>query len=191
MIKALIFDFAGVITVRDAYWEWIKEKDLEGKRAIFQRLSEDVDRAYITHEQFVNAFAKEMDVPPESVWAGIQARFALNEELVLLIGQLKKKYKIGLLSNFTYPWISELLKEYDLYECFDEILISSREKMIKPDPQFFQRMLDALGVEANEAAFFDDKQANVDAAEKMGIHAFLFTTNDQFRSDLRDFETIE
>ena len=63
--------------------------------------------------------------------------------------------------------------------------------MIKPDPQFFQRMLDALGVEANEAAFFDDKQANVDAAEKMGIHAFLFTTNDQFRSDLRDFETIE
>jgi epoxide hydrolase-like predicted phosphatase len=184
MIKAFIFDFAGVITTTDPYWQWIREKNLEEKRAVFQRLSEDVDRAYITHEQFLTAFAKEMGTPKETVWPEIKARNILNQELIALIIELKKKYKIGLLSNFTYPWISELLEEYDLRQYFDELLISSQEKMIKPDPQFFYKMLERLDVEPQEAVFADDKQSNVDGAKKLGIHAFLFTTTEQFKKDL-------
>jgi putative hydrolase of the HAD superfamily len=186
VIKAFIFDFAGVIITTDAYWQWIQEKGSQEKKEIFQRLSEDVDRAYITHEQFVADFAREMNVPKETVWPEIQARCALNHELISLIGELKGKYRIGLLSNFTYPWISELLKEHRLYGYFDDILISSQEKLIKPDPRFFRKMLNLLGVEPHEAIFFDDKQPNVDAARKLGILAFLFTTNHQLRIDLQN-----
>lgn len=186
MIKALIFDFAGVITTKDAYWEWVRERGPEEKRVVFQRLSEDVDRAHITHEQFVADFAREMGVSQKIVWPEIKKRFVVNNELVSLISTLKKKYKIGLLSNFTYPWISALLKDHDLSGCFDEILISSQEKMIKPDPRFFNKMFDLLGVEAQEAVFVDDKQSNVDGALKLSTHALLFTTNNRFAKDLRD-----
>jgi len=186
MIKAFIFDFAGVITTKDVYWDWIREKKLEGKKEIFERLSQDVDRASITHERFIADFAREMGVPEETVWPEIRKRFLVNNELVSLIGTLKKKHKIGLLSNFTYPWISELLKEYNLHGHFDEILISSEEKMIKPDPKFFNKMFGLLGVEPSEAVFLDDKQSNVDGALKLGMKALLFTTNDQFAKDLVD-----
>jgi len=186
MIKAFIFDFAGVITTTDAYWQWIGERNLDGKKAVFQKLSEDVDRAHITHQEFVTGFAREMSVAEETVWPEIKTRFLLNGELISLIVELKKQYKIALLSNFTYPWISELLKEHHLQEYFDEMLISSEEKMIKPDPQFFYKMLEALNIEPNEAVFLDDKPSNVEGAKKLGIHAFLFTTNEQFKSDLQN-----
>ncbi len=186
MIKAFIFDFAGVITTTDAYWQWIGERNLEGKRAIFQKLSEDVDRAAITHEYFVENFAKEMDVPVNTVWPEIESRFSPNNELLQLVGTLKERYKIGLLSNFTEPWISGLLEKYTLSPYFDEILISSKEKMIKPDPRFFHAMLDRLGVRAPQSVFVDDKQTNVDAARELGMHAFLFTTNAELRDDFRN-----
>lgn len=186
MIRAIIFDFAGVITTTDPYWQWINEKNLKEKGAIFQKLSEDVDRAHITHEQFLAEFARQIDVPKEKVWPEIRSRFLLNNELISLIIELKKEYKIGLLSNFTYPWIAKLLMEYNLRQYFDELLISSEERMIKPDPRFFHKMLDLLNVKAQEAIFVDDKQPNVDGAKKLGIHTFLFTSNAQFRDDLRN-----
>jgi len=186
MIKALIFDFAGVITLKDAYWDWLHEniKDLGSKRHIFEKLSADVDRAAITHEEFLNGFAEAAGIKAEEVWPNLKERFVPNEELIANIRELKKKYKIGLLSNFTYPWLKELLDELDLYECFDHTLISSQEKIIKPDPRFFHKMLGLLGVRAEEAMFFDDKQSNIDGAQHLGIHAFLFTTNEKFKEDL-------
>ncbi|MDP2598589.1 MAG: HAD family phosphatase, partial [Candidatus Liptonbacteria bacterium] len=162
-----------------------RERGLENKWDIFQKLSEDVDRAHITHEQFVADFAREIGVPERTVWPEIRARFLLNHGLMDIVVELKKRYKVGLLSNFTHPWLSELLREYDLRKHFDEVLISSQEKMIKPDPRFFQKMLGLLGAEAAESVFIDDKQTNVDGAKNLGIHALLFTTNKQFRNDLR------
>jgi epoxide hydrolase-like predicted phosphatase len=186
MIKALIFDFAGVITTTDAYWQWISEniKDLESKKAVFQKLSEDVDRAAITHEEFLAGFAKAAGIRANEVWPKIKTKNAINKELVSLIQELKKEYKIGLLSNFTYPWLSELLEEFNLYKYFDHVLISSQEKIIKPDPRIFRKMLALLGTEAKRSVFFDDKEANVRAAEALDIHSFLFTTNEKFKKDL-------
>src|SRR5947207_1907882 len=60
MIKAFIFDFAGVLTIKDAYWDWLEEnvENLKEKRHIFQKLSEDVDRAEISHDAFLTGFAE-------------------------------------------------------------------------------------------------------------------------------------
>ncbi len=43
----------------------------------------------------------------------------------------------------------------------------------KPDPVFFEFCLEAAGVEPAAALFLDDQQANVDAAEGLGITSLL------------------
>lgn len=186
MIKGLIFDFAGVITQEDAYWGWIGDrvKDLEAKRSIFQKLSEDVDSAAISHKEFIDGLADAAGASRETVWPEIKKRFSLNEELLDDIAFLKRFYKTGILSNFTDPWISELLEEYGVCKHFDEILISSSEKMIKPDPRFYHKILKVLNLQPEEAIFFDDKERNVSGAQKIGMQAFLFTTNEKFKADM-------
>ncbi len=112
----------------------------------------------------------------------------MNDELVGTIRALHGIYKTGLLSNFTFPWLDELLTEYALRPHFDHVLISSLEKMIKPNPEIFHEMLRRMGVAPEEAMFFDDKAPNVDAARALGLHAFLFTDNDTFKKDLLSFD---
>ncbi|MDP3697003.1 MAG: hypothetical protein Q8R55_03135 [Candidatus Taylorbacteria bacterium] len=60
MIKALIFDFAGVIGV-DGYWVWLRENvpHIEEQRPFFQKISEEVDKGIITNKDFVGQIAKE------------------------------------------------------------------------------------------------------------------------------------
>lgn len=103
-----------------------------------------------------------------------------------LASELKKKYKIGLLPNASNILRDEILGKYDLEKYFDEIVISSEVKHIKPEPEMVEEIIRRLGVKNNEVVFFDDHQKNVDAAEKLGIESFLYESNEKLVEDLKN-----
>ena len=109
MIKAIIFDFAGVIGT-DGYWVWLKEnvKDIENKIAHFQELSEKVDRGTITNKEFVDSLSQKTGIDSKEIWPAVFERIIINNGLLEYIRKLKANYKIGLLSNFTYEWLDEI-----------------------------------------------------------------------------------
>lgn len=185
MIKAVIFDFAGVV-VPDVYWNWLETNvpDIARKREYFEKLSYDADRNIISTEEFEEGIAKETSLKQEEVWTIFREHFLANKDLLALIKNLKHKYKIGLLSNFTHGWIEELISIHNLQEYFDEILISSDHKIAKPEPAFFKKAVELLRVRPEEAVFFDDRQENVDAGNALGIKSFLYTDLAGFKKDL-------
>ena len=188
MIKAIIFDWAGVFAV-DGYWVWLRKNisDIENKQKYFQELSEDVDSAKIPHSEFMRILSLESKKTENQVWQEIKKEIILNQELIAFIKKIKKKYKIGLLSNFTFSWLNEILTENNLWELFDENVISSQYKMIKPNSEIFEKILEKLNIKPEEAIFIDDRQMHVDGAEKVGIKSFLFKNNEQLVSDLQKF----
>lgn len=187
MIKAFIFDFAGVIGA-DGYWIWLREKlpELENKKTYFQEISEKVDRGDITNKKFVELIAKATNASIETIWKEIYEKITINKKLLNYIEELKKKYTIGLLSNFTFEWIDELFLKHNLSQYFEEIIISSRLKIIKPDPKIFEKMINLLKIDKSEAVFIDDRQYNVDAANKFGIKSLLFISNDKLKKDIKN-----
>ncbi len=187
MIKAILFDFAGVIGT-DGYWVWLKEKvpDLEKKRYYFQTLSEKIDLGSITNQEFIEGVAKGVNLPGGIIWKEIFKKIVINTELLGLISLLRKKYRIGLLTNYNYKWMNELLELYKLNKYFDVKVISSLCKMIKPDKEIYLKTLNFLKIKEEEALFFDDRQKNVDGGENAGIKSFIFTTNQQFKEDLKN-----
>jgi|SRR3989339_223948 len=191
MIKAILFDFAGVIGA-DGYWIWLKEKvlDLEDKKSYFQSLSEKIDRGDITNKEFIEAVAKESKSSLKIVWPEIFKKIIINAELLNLISQLKKKYRIGLLTNYNYIWMKELLKFYKLDKYFDVKVISSFYKMIKPNKEIYLKTLELLKVKPEEAIFIDDRLHNVDGGENAGIKSFLYTTNQKLKEDLKSCRII-
>lgn len=186
MIKAVIFDFAGVVGV-DGYWAWLEDRipDLDKHRADFHEVSVKADRAEISTSEFVAFVAGRVGLPPEVAAREMISRFVINHDLVRLITSLKSQYKTGLLSNFVYEWLENILEANDLYRLFDSVIISSRVKMVKPDKEIYELACSKLGIMPSEAVFIDDRQGNIDAAIQCGLHGLLFKDIPSLESELR------
>lgn len=184
-LKGILFDFAGVIA-SDGYWVWrhenVKLSDEIDK--YFMEISEQVDSAQITNNEFARLISEKSGLPIEKIWPEIKKRIIVNNELLEYMTELKKTYRIGLLSNYTYEWLDELFAEHDLAKYFDSKFISSRHGVIKPDPKAFYKALELLGTNKEETVFIDDRQYNVDAGNSLGLKSLLFTSNDQLRKDI-------
>ena len=62
-------------------------------------------------------------------------------------------------------------------ELFDELYLSYRMRMRKPEPEIFQELLRCEGAEPQDCIFFDDSQENCDAARSVGIDAVKVERN--------------
>lgn len=187
MIKAIIFDFAGVIGT-EGYSLWAKEKKAQGietTSTYFHDISNRLDRGDITREEFTQDLSEKVGTDSKKIWGEMFAKIKINNELLSCIIKLKKNYKIGLLTNYNHLWMNKLFSIYKLEKYFDSKVISSLHKVIKPEKKIYQISLNLLQVKPEEAIFFDDRQRNIDGGESVGIKSFLFTTNSNLIKDLR------
>ncbi len=114
--------------------------------------------------------------------AGFWSSDRVDEDLLDFIQFLHTRYKTGLLSNAfgdTRPSVSVRFPR--LLEVFDVSLFSAEEGLAKPDPRFYQLMLERLGVKAEESIFVDDFPENIEGARALGIKGVHFKNPQQVR----------
>jgi epoxide hydrolase-like predicted phosphatase len=182
VIKAVIFDFFGVIC-SDEYWRFVKEdKNLKGK---FHDLADSVNKGDLSWPDFLHKIANETGQPIDEV-TRMYASEQINPEVVSYIDQLHKKYKTALLTNAAASFINSLVTKSHLDKVFDEIIISSEIGIIKPDPRIYEYTLDKLGVSAAGAVFIDDTVARVEGAGRLGIRAILYKNFLQMQRELEE-----
>lgn len=81
----------------------------------------------------------------------------LREGAVELLTEAGKKYRLGLLSNFTYgPVIHKSLRKIGIHQHFNSIIVSEEVGWRKPSPVIYQDMLLRLGVSTGEVLFIGD-----------------------------------
>lgn len=109
------------------------------------------------------------------------------EETVILLEQLKAsgRYKLYALTNWSNETFPIALMEYDWLQWFDGIVVSGKEKLRKPYPDFYQLLLDRYAIDKNNTIFIDDNIRNVKAAEEMGIETIHFQTSAQLEAELQ------
>lgn len=100
--------------------------------------------------------------------------------------RLHSHYKIYMLSN-TNPvmWNSKIADEFrkdghDREYYFDGIVTSFDAKAMKPAKAIFDTVVERFGIEPSETLFFDDSQANIEAAEKLGFKGWLVNPGTEF-----------
>lgn len=62
---------------------------------------------------------------------------------------------------------------------FDSLTFSCDVRVCKPERQIYLDCLEKLDADPSKILFLDDREANVRAAEALGLHAVLFTQPDQ------------
>jgi putative hydrolase of the HAD superfamily len=88
-----------------------------------------------------------------------------------MLGALKARYPLGLLSNFTHPPAARaILDALGIASFFDVVLISGEVGYCKPHASVFQLFLEELGVKPGELLYVgDDPGPDIDGACSMGI----------------------
>lgn len=97
------------------------------------------------------------------------------EESVALLAALRERgVRLLALTNWSQETFPVAMQRYAFLQWFEGIVVSGEEKLIKPDPRIYQRLLDRYGVDPATALYIDDSARNVAAAEALGMHGWWF-----------------
>lgn len=185
MVKAIVFDCFGVLTTEA--WLPFKAKYFANDPELLEKageLSNKANRGLISHFDFIEGVAKLAGISPESANAFISRNVA-DEELFKYIKVLKKKYKIGFLSNIAEDYLHRMFTE-DQLSIFDVIELSYKTGFIKPQVQSYKLIADKLDVEPKEALMVDDQQRNILGAKEAGMKGILYRDIDQFKQEIKE-----
>lgn len=103
---------------------------------------------------------------------GIWEQFDLDLEAVALVEEVRRLGVRCLLATNQQDHRVRFMREVHGYDdIVDGAYWSSEVGSMKPDPAFFEHILDDLGVPADRVGFVDDVPANVESAHSLGIRA--------------------
>ncbi|XP_030449441.1 uncharacterized protein LOC115671901 [Syzygium oleosum] len=92
--------------------------------------------------------------------------------------------KLAVVSNFDIR-LRKLLKDLNIVDLFDAVIVSSEVGYEKPDPGIFKAALDQLRVEPNRAVHIgDDEKADKHGAAVVGIDCWLWGRDVETFSDI-------
>jgi 2-haloacid dehalogenase len=87
------------------------------------------------------------------------------------------------ITNFGAEFWDNFRPTQPIFDHFRDIIVSGREKLIKPDPAIYQLALHRFALAPGEGLFIDDNIDNVMAARANGFVAHHFTDAQTLRSD--------
>lgn len=200
MIKAIVFDYGGVIELKEGsltklicdYLNISKETLLESYFSFNHLVNTGLKTRLEVYELTVRKLGFG-DKQVQDVFKIIEKRDqtrTLNLELIEIIKDLKTRgYKVAILSNYSVALRQKLIDE-GLHDLFDEIVISAEVGFQKPQPEIFDVLFKRLGMNSNEIIFIDDTDQSLLGHETIGYLPIKFKNNEQFKTDLSKLLTL-
>lgn len=198
MIRNIILDIGRVLVA----WEpeeamqklGMSEEDIrEVSDVLFsQGAWNEVDRGVMTDEELLRFFIEKAPKQEENIklfWENVGTAIRQFEYSLPWIRALKKSgYHVYILSNYgshTY----EATKENGLsfLSEIEGIQFSYQVKMIKPDLEIYQDLLQRFSLIPEECIFIDDLVANIEGAKKAGINGIVFKGFEETREALKEY----
>lgn len=194
MIKAIIFDIGGVL---------LRTEDKKPRQQLEKRLGLAVGEAeHLVFNSEMGQMAQNGTITDSELWAWIGEHLDLNrdelaafqnafwggdvldERLVDTIRLLKLAYKTAVISNATDDLVANLTR-HRFADAFDLIVGSATEKVMKPNAAIYERTLERLGIQPDEAVFVDDFAHNIAAAKAIGIQTIHFNPHTNLVAELQ------
>jgi len=184
LIKAIIFDFDGLIVDTESAW-YEAFKDVFRQYGVdlplslwgkcigttfeafdpFDYLEEQLKRN-IDREAVVRQTKERHDV--------LMATRGLRPGVRQYLETAKqRRFGIGLASSSNRNWVEPYLKQYGIIQYFDAILTADNVKKVKPDPELYLKALSSLNVKGEEAVAFEDSLNGLRAAKAAGLYCVV------------------
>lgn len=199
-IRAVLFDFGGVVTTSpfEAFTRYEEANGLPVGliRQINSTNPDDnawakMERSEVDLDGFAELFEAEAAALGHEV-SGSAVLGLLSGEVRPEMAEAIRRIKdsplaLACLTNNFKPGSHGLhagTAESGVKALFDHIIESAVIGIRKPEPEFYRRALDIVGVDAAEAVFLDDLGINLKPAKAMGMTTIKVTDPDQALAEL-------
>lgn len=196
-IKAIVFDYGGVIKLSDG------SNLLEKIATTINVPAADFVAEYFKHnhlgnvenpssEMVISKVVSFFDTKAEtrdkalSVMKDHQSHQKINTELVSLFPKLRARgFSVAIFSNNTSK-LRRILEENGILELVDKVVVSGEIGFQKPHKEAFDVLFEILGVMPNEVIFIDDTPRSLEKADEIGYIPILYKDNETLKHDLKN-----
>ena len=218
MIKAVLWDFGGVITSSpfEAFgrYEASNNIPLDFIRSVNATNPDtnawaQFESNQVSADEFDGLFAAETlaaghRIPGNEVLALLSG--SVRPEMVSALGLIKKKYRIACITNNVKgagegPGMASdpnAIKAHEkatqiagIMDLFDFVIESSKVGLRKPNPRIYELACEKMGIEPFEAVFLDDLGINLKPAKAMGMTTIKVLSAKQALSELSEILSME
>ncbi|MBX7113123.1 MAG: HAD family phosphatase [Myxococcaceae bacterium] len=118
------------------------------------------------------------------VWS---CHFTLNVPMLPLVDALKDQTRLVLLSNTHDLHFTFLRPQLPVLQHFRGVVLSCEVGCVKPEPEIFARAVELAGCPPEACVFFDDLAPYVQAAQRQGLNAHVYTDAAAFAQTLKNY----
>ena len=108
----------------------------------------------------------------------------INDNKVYIKGLKERGYKLYLLTNITEASHNYINNQINIDSVFEGGIYSYQEKIVKPNPDIYNLILNRFNLNKDETIFFDDREKNVVAANEVGLKAVVFKTIEDIENNI-------
>lgn len=190
----IVFDLGGVVfrwqpdNIVRHFFDSPKEQALVKQELLEHSDWVELDRGTITCDEAVQGAWSRTGLRRERIEQLLRAvpRFLTpKQDTIELIRSISyTNNRLFVLSNMHKASIAHLEENYDIWEAFEGVVISSRIERVKPEIAIYDYLLSEYELSAADTVFIDDMQENLSAAASVGIRTIRFATARQCRTEL-------
>ncbi len=159
-------------------WDWHINQDIvyDTKPATKKKIKE-----YPEYREAISAFYGRF----QEMIVGIY-----EENLNIALELKKKNIPIYILSNFPGDQFDIFASNYNFVQKFDDMIISGKEGMKKPDPEIYKLCILKFNCKPNRTLFIDDRPENTEAAEKLDFRTITLDQPNKLSEYIKKFNLI-
>jgi len=190
MIKAVVFDFGGVLA---------EEGFREGLKAIGRKNGLNPDNFFAVAGELVYQTGYVTGMSDESAyWSAVRKktgisgddkdlreellkRFVLRTEMVRCVGKLKSSGFVAAILSDQTNWLDEINRKTPFFHYFHYVFNSFHIRKSKRDTTIFRDICSEMGLNSHEVLFIDDNKENIKRASGEGLKVIHFR-------DVKNFE---
>ena len=195
MIKNIVFD-VGMVLV-DFKWRKVMsdvgctEEEIETIASVMVNgpMWNELDRGVMDEEDVISQMIEKLpgyEDKARAFWNNVHLTIESFPYAKDWVKGLKEDgYRTYLLTNYPRSLYKNTAEQYFTFLPYvDDVLVSSHEKMTKPDKEIYERLLEKFGLKAEETVFIDDRLVNIKGAESVGITGIHFTNYEEVSKKL-------
>lgn len=198
--SAVVFDLGQVLLRFD--YKYFVEKVNRHKAEIGDHFLElyknnyevhrDFEKGLISEKYFISRMLEYLDhtIDEETFckyWSDI---FSFNDDVIALLPELKKNYKLYLISNTNSIHKKYGYQNYEFLNLFDKLILSHEIKFIKPEKEIYLAVQKVSGFPSEEHIFIDDILEYVNAAKSLGWDGIQFVGYEDLVMNLKAREIL-
>jgi glucose-1-phosphatase len=193
--SVIVFDLGNVLIPFDYMISFNKLEKIE--IGLGQRFLDQYKENYAFHRKFEAGLVSEEEfltkllgfvnnkVDRKTLIDAYSKIFRVNEDVAALLPELKKNFKLVLLSNTNIVHQKYAWGEYNFIKHFEKLILSHEVGACKPEEKIYKAVEEYTKLLPQEHIFIDDILEYAEAAKNLGWDAIQFKNYNQLVNELK------